>query len=88
MATRYTVRYCCDDRPAPALIVEDERGTAYLFSGGTLQSKVCGADASARLADLLRRTATWTSLSPPPSCSLDELRRLGDDCRPRARQPS
>lgn len=88
MATRYTVRYCCDGRPAPALIVEDEQGTAYLFSGGTLQSKMGGAGASARLADLLGRTATWTSLSPPPSCSLDELRRLDGDCLNRSAQPT
>ena len=80
MSTRYTVRYCCDDRPTPALIVEDERGTAYLFSGGTLQSKVCGAGASARLADLLGRTATLTPLPTPPAYSLDDLRRRDRAC--------
>ena len=55
----YTIRYRCrNDRGIVALIVTDDRGVAYLFSGGVLQIRCswCGC------RNTSRRAAPWPRL--------------------------
>ncbi len=75
--TRYTIRYRCEDSlDATALVVEDRRGTAYLFSGGQLHVQLSGDDACARLVELLGRRATCIPVPEVDPYTLEGLRRL------------
>ena len=75
--TRYTVRYRCDaGRGRAALIVDDGRGAAYLFSGGQLQARLRGHHAASRLARLLGPQARCASVQEAPPYTTEELRRL------------
>ena len=77
MSPRFHIRYRCTDRPDhTALIVEDARGTAYLFSGGALQSRTAGAHAAERLLRLLDAPECWQPVPAAPPYDLDGLRRL------------
>ncbi len=72
----YTIRYRCDDRRGrTALIVEDVSGAAYLFSGGALQGRLRGANASARLRRLAQQTS-WHTVPMVAPYTLDGLRRM------------
>jgi hypothetical protein len=73
----YTVRYRCNDgHRTPALIVEDEQGTAYLYRGGRLRGWLRGRNASGRLARVLQRRAVCTRVPEVPPYTLEGLRRL------------
>jgi len=74
---QYTIRYRCDDRRGrTALIVEDPSGVAYLFSGGSLQSRLRGSNASTRLRARLERHAHWRQVPRVAPYSLDSLRQM------------
>lgn len=74
---QYTIRYRCDDRRGrTALIVEDPTGAAYLFSGGSLQGRLRGNDASTRLHKRLERHAHWQPVPRVAPYSLDGLRQM------------
>lgn len=74
---QYTIRYRCDDRRGrTALIVEDTSGAAYLFSGGSLQGRLHGKNASARLRNRLERHAHWRQVPRVAPYSLDGLRQM------------
>jgi|tagenome__1003787_1003787.scaffolds.fasta_scaffold19197237_1 hypothetical protein len=73
----YTIRYRSNGRSGKtALIVEDSAGTAYLFSGGSLQGQLHGSDASNRLASRLARTATWRPVPRVAPYTIDGLRQM------------
>lgn len=75
--TRYTVRYRCNDRRGrTALIVEDSNGAAYLFTGGTLQGRMGGANASTRLARRLGEIAHWRQVPRVAPYTIDGLRQM------------
>ena len=77
MSQRFRIRYRCSNRPNhTALIVEDERGTAYLFSGGALQSRTSGTHAAVRLRQLSDAPECWQPVPEAPPFDLDGLRRL------------
>ena len=77
--TRYTVRYRSNDRRGKtALIVEDNNGAAYLFTGGTLQGRVSGANASTRLARQLAEVAHWRQVPRVAPYTIDGLRQMTD----------
>jgi len=85
-APDYVVRYRrADERRPPALLVEDARGIAYLFSGDALQCRVAGADALGRLLALAGRRGAWTPLPARPAATLADLRGLLASPRRRAR---
>jgi hypothetical protein len=72
MTHAYTLRYGCTYRPGqPALIVQDEAGTSYLFAGGVLQAQL-----SARLSTLAELSTDWLTVSDSTSYSLTGLRQL------------
>ena len=74
---QYTIRYRCDDRRGrTALIVEDPSGAAYLFSGGSLQGRLRGTNASTRLHKRLERHAHWRQVPHVAPYSLDGLRQM------------
>jgi hypothetical protein len=74
---QYTIRYRCDDRHGrTALIVEDASGAAYLFSGGSLQGRLRGSNASSRLHKRLERHAHWRQVPRVAPYSLDDLRQI------------
>ena len=74
---QYTIRYRCDDRRGrTALIVEDPSGAAYLFSGGALQGRLRGTNASTRLHKRLERHAHWRQVPRVAPYSLDGLRQM------------
>ncbi len=79
MTTRYTIRYRCNEGATQtALIVEDARGRAYLFRGGSLRQGMQGNTASGSLARVLE-DVTRTRWIPVPTVAgytLDELDRL------------
>lgn len=72
MRSRFTVRY---HRPLShggiALIVEDDQGDPYLFSGAALQSRLSG-----RLEGVLGADPRWTPLPAGAPYTLEELCRL------------
>ena len=73
----YTVRYRCDVRPGRvALIVEDEDGTAHLFSDGRLRNRLAGDGASARLARRLADRGAWVPVPEVVPYTIHDLRRL------------
>ncbi len=73
--TRYTLRYRATDRcGCTILIVDDARGTAYLFAGESLQRPVTGADADAALARQLAHEAIWLRVPAVSPYTLAELR--------------
>ncbi len=73
----YTVRYRCDAHPGTVgLLVEDERGATYLFSGGELQARCESPDATARLLRLLRHRHCWTAAPAVAPYTLAGLRAL------------
>lgn len=77
MTTRYTIRYRCERGPGrTALIVADEAGAAYLFSGGALQGRLAGRDACARLASLLDHHDAWAPVPEVAAYSEEDLRAL------------
>ncbi len=77
LPTRYTVRYRCDDRRGKtALIVEDGSGAAYLFTGGTLQGRMSGANASSRLVKRLADVAHWRQVPRVAPYTIDGLRQM------------
>lgn len=77
MPTQYYVRYRCGyGGRNTALIVEDDQQNAYLFSDGSLQSKMQGKGAAVRLARLMRRRGHWRSLPPVSPYTIDGLCRL------------
>jgi len=86
---RYTVRLRGRgaDR-APALVVEDERGVAYLSHRGWLPVCLIGADAAARLPRLLRGWEGWARVPRVAPYTLDELRRLVGGPPGRAPEPT
>ncbi len=74
---RYTVRYRCNDRRGrTALIVEDSAGAAYLFTGGTLQGRLGGSNASTRLVKRLEEVAHWHQVPRVAPYTLDGLRQM------------
>lgn len=78
-ASGYAIRFRCADRDGEiALILEDGRGAAYLFSGGALQVRLTGGGAPARLARLLERSAACAAMPVPEVAlyTLDELYHL------------
>ena len=76
---RYTVRYRSSDRRGKtALIVEDNTGTAYLFSGGALQGRVSGADATTRLVARLGNIDHWQQVPRVAPYTIDGLRQMTD----------
>ena len=79
MTTRYTIRYRCNEGATQtALIVEDARGIAYLFRGGSLRQGIHGNTASASLARVLEDVTKmrWIPVPAVASYTLDELHRL------------
>ncbi len=77
MVPDYVIRYRCGrDCDTTALIVEDEQGVAYLFSGGSLQSSLRGAHAPARLARMMGQLGVWASVPEVPPYTLEGLRRI------------
>ena len=73
----YIVRYRCDDRSGRvALIVDDEYGTAHLFSDGRLHDRLVGDGASARLARRLATRGTWVPVPRVSPYTIEGLRRL------------
>ncbi len=73
----YTVRSRCDAHPgAVGLLVEDGRGTTSLFSGGELQARCAGPEATARLLHLLRHRDCWTAVPAVAPYTLAGLRAL------------
>ncbi len=77
----YTIRYRATDRHGrTTLIVEDERGAAYLVCSGRLQARVAtgAGDAPDQLAALLAPRAAWSRVPPVTPYTLDELRGLLD----------
>ncbi len=77
MSQRFHIRYRCTDRPNhTALIVEDERGTAYLFSGGALQSRTSGTHATEAAAASIGCTRVLAAGPGGAPFDLDGLRRL------------
>ncbi len=77
MPQHFTIRYRCTDRPGhTALIVEDEQGTAYLFSGGVLQTRTAGTHAAERLLHLMDAPECWQPVPVVPPFDLNGLRRL------------
>ena len=76
-ANQFTIRYRCDDpRGRTALIVEDNAGAAYLFTGGHLQGRLRGTNASARLARRLASNAEWQPIPRVTPYTLDGLRQI------------
>lgn len=74
---QYTIRYRCNDQHGrTALIVEDPTGAAYLFSGGSLQGRLRGANASTRMQKRLARHAYWRQVPRVAPYSLDDLRQM------------
>lgn len=74
---QYIIRYRCDDRRGrTALIVEDPSGAAYLFSGGSLQGRLRGSNASTRLHKRLARLAQWRQVPRVAPYSIDGLRQM------------
>jgi hypothetical protein len=74
---QYTVRYRCNDRLGrTALIVEDSAGSAYLFTGGSLQGMVSGKNASTRLAKRLSEVAYWRQVPRVAPYTVDGLRQM------------
>lgn len=74
---RYTVRYRCSDRRGrTALIVEDSAGAAYIFTGGSLQGRMGGSNASSRLAKRLAQVAQWRPVPRVAPYTLDGLRQM------------
>ncbi len=74
---RYTIRYRATDRRGQTvLIVDDARGTPYLFAGESLQRPVTGADAGAALARQLAHEAIWLRVPAVSPYTLAELRHL------------
>jgi len=59
-----------------ALIVEDPSGAAYLFSGGSLQGRLRGSNASTRLHKRLARLAQWRQVPRVAPYSIDGLRQM------------
>ena len=77
MSQHYRVRYRCAHRPGgAALIIEDEGGTAYLFSDGTLQVRTCGARAAERLVRRLGGPDQWTPVPIVPAYTFAGLCHL------------
>ncbi len=77
MSQRFHIRYCCTNQAGhTALIIEDECSTAYLFSGGALQSRTAGPHAAERLLHLLDAPECWQPVPAVPPVDLDGLRRL------------
>lgn len=75
--THYTIHYRCGIQDGRiALIVEDGRGDAYLFSGGRLQARLAGSGACARLASVLGRGVVCAPVPAAAPHTLDGLRRL------------
>lgn len=75
--TGYTIRYRCDDADADtALIVEDERAVAYLFSQGQFRLRLAGSGACASLARQLAGWGRWTRVPQVAPYTLDGLRSL------------
>lgn len=77
MITHYTIRYRCERGPGyTALVVADEAGAAYLFSGGVLQGRLVGRDAAARLASLLAHFGEWSPVPEVAAYAEEDLREL------------
>ena len=84
--TRYTIWYRCAAREGrTALIVEDEQGTAHLFSDGRLRDRFVGNGASARLARRLATRGTWVPVPQVSPYTIEGLRRLIAPPTPRDR---
>ncbi len=90
MRNRYTIRYRSDNRAGKtALIVEDDGGAAYLFSGGCPQTRLTGSTPCVTLAQLLARQGRWLPVPEVAAYTLGDLRRLAaptgspDDAGPR-----
>ena len=85
MTHYYSIRYRYGDwRGQSALIVDDGRGNAYLFSGGRLQAGLTGSGACVRLARMLGRIGMC---APVPDAILYTLDSLGQLTAPVARVP-
>jgi len=82
MTGGFTIRYrsCVVEGPI-ALIVEDERGAAYLFRGGTLQLRIRGQHACEKLAGLLGGKARWDTVPRVAPYSLAGLCALAGVAR-------
>lgn len=74
---RYTIRYRGRSRRGQTtLIVEDEQGRAYLFSGGWLQGRLSGDKAAHRLATILAGHTSWRIVPKVCPYTIDGLRQL------------
>lgn len=74
---RYTVRYRGRGRRGQTtLLVEDEQGRAYLFSGGWLQGRLSGERAVDRLAAILAERTTWRAVPEVYPYTINGLRQL------------
>lgn len=72
MARHFTVRYHRAYRDGGVgLVVQDESGASYLFSGDALQSRLTG-----RLDPLVHADPRWTPVPPAAPYTLDGLRVL------------
>jgi hypothetical protein len=60
----------------PMLIVQDDQGAAYLFSGQALQVRIRGARPCDRLVRRLRATADWQPVPPSTPLRFAALQEL------------
>ena len=82
MTGGFTVRYRNSGAEGTvALIVEDERGAAYLFRAGSLQLRIRGEQAGEKLAGLLGGTSQWDRVPRVAPYSLAGLSALAGDAR-------
>ena len=74
---RYTIRYrWCKRTGRVALIVEDNRGDLYLFSGGSFQARWAGRESRERFERVAARERDWIAVPGVAPYSIAELRRL------------
>jgi hypothetical protein len=75
MPEGYVARYRTTDAAgAPALIVADQRGNAYLYAAGALQLRATGDETGARLIALLGQPERWEPLADAEPRPLETLR--------------
>lgn len=74
---RYTIRYRCRKPTGDvALLVEDSRGTIYLYASGTLQLRWIERAARTRLGHLVASDRSWLPVPSVAPYSIEELHDL------------